>query len=64
MVIMIDLPDGFKAGSVDAREYFAKEFAQLKKRNPDLGFQLIPFSYSQMPGENNAHVISLMALTI
>lgn len=64
MVIMIDLPGGCNPGSAEAIDYFAKEFARLKHRNPDLNFQLVPFSYSKLPGSNQSHLMSIMVITL
>ena len=61
MVIMIDLPDGINPGSAESIKFFAREIARQKKKNPKKSFQLVPFSYSQMPGCNGSHLISLMA---
>ena len=63
-MIMIYLPSGCSPGSVDASEFFAKQVAQLKHRNPNLSFQLVPFSYSKLPGDNHAHLMSIMVITL
>ncbi len=64
METMIELPDGCKPGSVEAFEYFTKQFARLKKICFGTDFQFVPFSFSKMPGDNNLHVTSFMAIKL
>jgi hypothetical protein len=61
---MIDLPDEYKPGGIEACEYFAKQFDNLKKIHFGSSFQFVPCSFKQMPGDNNLHVTSFMAIKL
>lgn len=62
MVSMIELPDECNPGSVEAYRAFRDKFNELKKEYPDWNFQFVPCSFKQIPGDNNLHVTSFMAI--
>lgn len=64
MVIMIDLPDGCSPGSAEAIKYFSEQFDSLQKTYPGANFQFMPFSFKCVPGNNNTHVTSIMAVAL
>ncbi len=63
-VTMIDLPDGYSPGSAKAIKAFAKLLVELKKKHPGVKFELVPFSYSKLPGSNQSHLVSMMAIAL